>query len=285
MGQTADQLARPIQYLLKDAGARTLLDAYGMPEDLPDADQLVAAGHDPLHAAYVEAQNLVAALAESLSQFKPLDEYVKLAGDAQEDYMPQGPPMSPLTVSYFTCWAMFDLTFGPDRETIGSCLLDLAELLGIGEHHAALIRGFHASRMGLYQHRGHDGPRIVLQELVTGHESTAHSTSGYAGHEGEIWFVRLCPPVPGLADNADYHITMTTPYLLHGVTPEAWTAYLKKNLDADAPVQQAMHTFLKHGPRPRHWPEFVFEGYSGHRHDVIYLTGLPDVRASRPHAR
>ena len=29
--------------------------------------------------------------------------------------------MSPLTVSYFTMWSMFDVRFGKSRETIGQC--------------------------------------------------------------------------------------------------------------------------------------------------------------------
>ena len=52
--------------------------------------------------------------------------------DAQETYLPSGPPWSPLTGSSFTTWAFYDLRFGPDRETIGTCLLDAGEPLGLG---------------------------------------------------------------------------------------------------------------------------------------------------------
>lgn len=34
-----------------------------------------------------------------------------------------------------------------------------------------------------------------------------------------------------------------------------------------------------------YWPEFVFEGYVNHRPGAIYLKGLPDVPASRPHSK
>ncbi len=34
--------------------------------------------------------------------------------------------MSPLTVSYFTMWAMFDVRFWSSRETMGSCILRIA---------------------------------------------------------------------------------------------------------------------------------------------------------------
>ena len=39
---------------------------------------------------------------------------------------PSGPPMSPLTVSDFTMWALFDVRFGSSRETMGSCILRIA---------------------------------------------------------------------------------------------------------------------------------------------------------------
>ena len=33
-----------------------------------------------------------------------------------------------------------------------------------------------------------------------------------------------------------------------------------------------------------HWTEFVFEAYSNHQPEVIFLKGLPDLPGSRPHS-
>ena len=68
--------------------------------------------------------------------------------------MPGGPPMSPLTGSYFTTWAFYDVRFGPDRETIGTCLLDVGELLGLGPDEAEAVRLMSETRMGIYEHAG-----------------------------------------------------------------------------------------------------------------------------------
>ena len=54
-------------------------------------------------------------------------------------------------------------------------------------------------------------PKSTLEELVTGREMTCICSSGYGGKPGELWYVRLCPP---LADLAEYHVAMTTPYIL-----------------------------------------------------------------------
>ena len=41
---------------------------------------------------------------------------------------------------------------------------------------------------------------------------------------------------------------------------------------------------MKYGPDPNHWNEFIFSAYSGHRQEAIFLTGIPDIRESLPHA-
>ena len=78
------------------------------------------AGRDPCHALYALGQNVASLMAESISGMREAKGYVRIAGSAEDEYMPGGPPMSPLTVSYFTMWALFDVRFGSSRETMGS---------------------------------------------------------------------------------------------------------------------------------------------------------------------
>src|SRR5258707_14163712 len=63
----------------------------------------------PLHAAYVAVQNFTSLFAERVSVFPEFEPYFELAAQAEDEYLPSGPPMSPLTRSYFTTWAFFDL--------------------------------------------------------------------------------------------------------------------------------------------------------------------------------
>ena len=79
----------------------------------------------------------------------------------------------------------------------------------------------------------------------------------------------------------------TTPYLLLQPGLREWEAYFRRVLpDAPRVARIAAHELhMKHGPTPRYWTEFVFEGYVNHREDVIFLAGLPDVAGSRPHSR
>jgi hypothetical protein len=259
-----------------------------VPKDVKSVEALVRSGRDPLHAAYIAAQNFTSFFAETASQFRELDLYCQLVTAAEDEYMPDAPPMSPLTRSYFTTWAFFDVRFGPDGETIGTCLLDVADLLGIDRFMAETIRRFQDSRMGIYEQAGAEGGRCQLRELVTDDEFTCHVSSGYRGKPGELWYVRLCPP---LLDQGNYHVVFTTPYVLIGPTKADWTAYLKKSVLGSADTRKALHEFLKYGKAANSrkpdesWNEFIFQAYHHHQFEAIFLAGLPDVKGSLPHAQ
>jgi len=101
---------------------------------------------------------------------------------------------------------------------------------------------------------------------------------------GEIWYTRVLPPVlPELPD----HVVFTCPYVL--IAPDAigWTEYFDRTAakEPHRPRIEALERHLKWGPTRRYWTEFVFEGYVNHEPGAIFLTGLPDVPASRPHSR
>jgi hypothetical protein len=284
MGTVSKKLAsrfRKAKRQVGDLRRQGAADFAQVPKDVKSMEVLVRSGDDPLHAAYVAAQNFTSFFAESMAQFPEFDPYCRIVGPAEEEYLPAGPPMSPLTRSYFTTWAFFDVRFGLDGETIGTCLLDVADLLEMDPFLAETIRQFQGSRMDIYEQGGTEGGRVRLKELVTDDEFTCHVASGYRGRPGELWYVRLCPP---LLDLVDYHVAVTTPYVLTGATRADWTAYLKKSLLGAGDTNEALHEFLKFGKGPNAWNEFIFQAYHHHQANAIFLAGLPDVKGSLPHA-
>jgi hypothetical protein len=261
--------------------AQAVRDFARVPKDVKNVKQLVESGHDPLHAAYASAQNLVSFFAESVSTFPEFKPYCRIVGPAEDDYIPNAPPHSPLTRSYFTTWAFFDVPFGPDHETIGTCLLDIADLVDLDSFTVETIRMFQNTRMGIYEHCGLEKSRLRLRELVTNEEFTCHVASGYKGKEGELWYVRLCPPLCGLVD---YHVALTTPYILTDANKADWTAFLKKSVLGATDEKKALHRFLKYGKKLNDWNEYIFLAYHHHQFKAIFLAGLPDVKGSLPHA-
>src|SRR5271166_2168654 len=74
--------------------------------------KLIAEGMDPVHAAYIFVHHIASVFAENVSQLREMRTFTKEVGKAEDDYLPDGPPMSPLTRSYFTSWAFFDHRIG-----------------------------------------------------------------------------------------------------------------------------------------------------------------------------
>ncbi len=120
---------------------------------------------------------------------------------------------------------------------------------------------FAAFPMGIYEHVARDGPHVRLRELMTNDQFACHSPAGYVGQEGELWYVRLAPPLePQLGV---YWIAMTAPYILTQTSKEDWLTFLKRAVvQFDGPDERTrLDRLIKHGPEPHYWHAFVFKSY------------------------
>ena len=244
------------------------------------------AGLDPCQALYFVGQNVVSLMSESICMMREANGYVGIAGDAEDRYLPTGPPMSPLTVSYFSMWALFDVRFGSSRETMGSCVLRIAPEFDCPSWLVDTVERMQQSRMGFYVHCGSESEAVLLREVGMRETVSCTVPAGYTGSEGQIWFVRVLPPPNRLCR---HHIVITTPYVIRDYPERAFVDCLKRELGRlkakkrPAGTGDTHHHLMKYGPDPNHWNEYVFCAYSGHRHDVIFLTGVPDIRRTLPH--
>jgi hypothetical protein len=128
----------------------------------------------PAHAAYVYAQNQVSVLAEQLSGLDELAPLAKMISEAEDTYLPSGPPMSPLTKSYFSCWSCFDACVGAGDETLGTAILWVCGALGMDRTLLGLIQLMQDSRMGVYGYEGREGDLAVLRDLATDASALSH---------------------------------------------------------------------------------------------------------------
>ncbi len=156
--------------------------------------RLAIEGFHPDHAAYVYAQNQVSVMSEQLTALKEMAPFADIISRAEDLYVPSAPPMSPLTKSYFTCWAFFDACAGPANETIGTTILGVGAAFGMYPELLRFIQLMQNSRMGFYIHHGREGNVSVLEDLVTTAVYRAIVPTGYAGRKNENWYVRLLPP-------------------------------------------------------------------------------------------
>jgi hypothetical protein len=237
----------------------------------------------PAHAIYTHAQNQMSVMAEQLLELRDMETFGKLISKAQDDYMPSWPPMSPVTTSFFWCWAGFDLSVNAHRETLGTIILAVGEEWNIHPTMLNWMRALQNSRMGVFRVESHAGRTVQLTDLVTTQGYTAVCNSGYNGRTGELWFTRVLPPA--LPDQPE-HVVFTSPYVLIAPNLAGWMAYFDRIAAKDSPRPrvEALERRLKWGPTRRYWTEFVFEGYVNHEAGAIYLEGLPDAPESRPHS-
>jgi len=190
--------------------------------------------------------------------------------------------MSPLTARFFTSWAFYHLRFD-GKDTLATCQIEANDLICMNPDQLDALKKLADARMGIYEHVGMHGSHVRLRELVTNAEFTCHSTSGYRGKSGELWYVRLLPPLrPELAH---YHIAFTTPYILMAKKDE-WLQFFRRGISQSGfgDDEKGLYRFLKYGPDPNYWNEFVFKGYHHHQNDAIFLAGIPDLKATLPHA-
>ena len=245
------------------------------------------ADNDPCHALYLLAQNVASFMSESISGMREAKGYFRIVGDAEDEYLPDDPPMSPLTVSYFTMWALFDVRFGSSRDTMGDCILRITPKFDCPSWLIGTFERMQQSRMGFFVHCGNEGEGVLLREVGTREIVSCMVPAGYAGSKGEIWFVRVLPPPHPLCRR---HIVFNTPYVIRDYPERAFVDYLERELarlkaKKKLPGTEDAHGHLmKYGPEPNHWNEYIFCAYSDHRHEAIFLTGIPDIRESLPHA-
>ena len=199
-----------------------------LPGGLKDVATLIREGLDPIHAAYSFMQNFTSLFAEDVSRLPEMKKWADAVAKAEEEYMPAGPPMSPLTRSYFWMWAIYDLRIGKSTDTVAYCQIAMNDIIQMNVHQLEGAKNLEGSRMGIYEHLGMEGPHILLRELITNDQLLCHCPSGYRGKKGELWYVRLVPPLePQLAI---YWIAMTTPYILMGASKSDWIAFLKRTM-------------------------------------------------------
>jgi hypothetical protein len=148
------------------------------------------------------------------------------------------------------------------------------------------VAALQASRLGIYVHCGHEGRFDRLREIGTEAAILCLVPAGYRGDVGEVWLARLLPPPTALFG---HQVVVTTPYIVRGREEVQWLAYLERELQrvgAKIPVRNmdATSYIMKHGPSANHWNEYIFCAYTGYCKEAVFLTGIPDLKESLPHA-
>ena len=249
---------------------------------------------DPLHGVYAYAQNKISVLVEQVAELPALSKLINAYAGAEDIYMPSGPPISPLTKSYFLCWGFFDLCVGIKKESFGTVIIDICRSLNLDPGLIKIFECMQNSRMGFYIHEGFSQGFVYLRELITQNQVKAIVPSGYMGSQGEIWLARIMPE-PSANLNYGYSVVFTTPYIISEMqngqfvysNEKNWNLFFERNLRETRidDKNRAYEFLMKFGLNRHYWNEYIFEGYVNHLDDMILLAGFPDIALSRPHSK
>lgn len=236
------------------------------------------------HQAWMRVFKVLAGLAHALLGMHALRKLAQRVDDADAEYMPGGPPQSPILDSVFMSWWMADVPVGPARETVCSIIADLGAAMGMQRELIECARLFARSRMGVYRVTSLEPHRVQLDELLTGARVCARVPDDMS-EGGDLWLTRLLPPiVPGDSD----WVVWTTPYWLGGRAQEAeWRQYCERAIAGAAAGDRGerLARHFKAQDDPRRWTEYIMNGYAGvtETEGAIALAGVPDRPQTLPH--
>lgn len=243
-------------------------------------EALLEQGCTPSEAVYINMQNLTSVLLEDLIMLPPASSMYRFFSKQESLYEPGYPPHSPITNSYYNLWLQFDAAFGDDKESIGSCIFDMADILKIQDVQLMALKNLCESRMGIYEVMKITSERVfTIREFITEKTTSLKFDSHFSGQVGDILYIRILPSLFG----EDLFVTLGVPYHLVGYSENAWKEYFKKQgiESGSENFQQKFYDHMKYGKDRNYWVEYAFWAYMQHRPDVIYLTGLPDDKTSQ----
>ena len=238
--------------------------------------------YDPSHKIYIITQNLLSNFSEDFSTLVEFSDFYDKVVEIENEFMPSGPPMSPLTKSYFTFWCFCDLMFGEEKETICSIYYDLAVENEFDKILLKAITNLNSSYMGFYLHMGFDDDFILLKEIFTNRSFRCKCPAGYTGKKDEIWYIRV---VSNLDTVYNYHIIINTPYIILNYTEQDWISFFQRHgiRKENNKAEKILYSFLKDNPDIKYWHNYIMDAYVNYSESNVLLTGIPDVKGSKPH--
>lgn len=205
--------------------------------------------------------------------------------DKQDEYMPSGPPMSPITKTFFRSWMTFDALIN-DKLTLGLLFSRYIQEKKVMGYAVQAMNNLNDSFVSLYQVVGGDLKKTILWDLIEKREIEAaipiydYSVATYSPAIGEVWYARILPP---LNEDEFVYTVLGTPLIFGNTTRDDWEGYLSRRIASKDTNSEGLKKHLKRGDSFSYWLEFVFQAYSTHTREVIYAQGLPDIIESRPH--
>jgi hypothetical protein len=235
---------------------------------------------DPSFHAYAAALNTANEFATQAMDFPELTPFNNQLVDIQEEYQPSYPPLSPVTSAFFTGWMVLDARDSFTKMTLGDLFVYYLSQVNKFDYVQKAMTGLNDSFCSFYEVLEVDIQGLMLWDLAGKQEVRCWCSSGYSGGKGEIWYVRVVPP---LVEGSNRSVTMGTPYVFRDSSHHRWEDFFQRYLASGNGGDRSLRAYLKHGKSLGYWLEFVFQAFTGYTGNMILATGVPDDPASLPH--
>ena len=236
---------------------------------------------DPSFHAYAAAMNVANEFASQALDVLELIPFNNQLADLQEEYMPSYPPMSPITSAFFAGWMVLDAQDSVTGLTLAETFVRYLEHVGDRDFLRTAMAAMSDSWCSFYEVTEVESHGLKLWDIAAKQEFQCWNSSGYSGRNGEIWYVRLLPPI---VNDANRWVTVSTPYVFRESCRGTWEAFFQRHAASGSGVGLPLRDYLKYGKSLGYWLEFLFRAMVGYTGNMVAVTGVPDDPGSLPHS-
>lgn len=236
------------------------------------------------------------------------DSLARFHEEVEEEYMPGGPPQSPVYDSFSMQFVLGSVPQGIGNETPYSVLTRLLQRDPSRARLQSMAQCLADARFELYRVTGAGDHRADLEPVRGGAALSVRLTGPFL-RPGDFGLMRV------LSFDGE-HFIADSPYLLKA-SEQDWLDHLarivaqqqvpgtisaqpkpnelsskeqarrrqkEKAKAARSEPEAVIHRYLQFGLSPRHWFDYVMDAYAGERRGIVFLAGVPDRPELLPHS-
>jgi hypothetical protein len=269
MGPLAKKLIAEIEKQKKQGRAPEVLHTIARPGPIEVPSDL-----PPGVFLWMRSYQYLVRIASGIMGSSTLRRFTELVRITDEEYLPHGPPDSPITDSFFFGWWAIDRRVDTTDETIATMVVDLAKKFGGSEEDIQRMRELAGSHLRVVRIDARDGATASLSDLVTGERIDVGLPAPWDGSVGDLWLARVMPEM------------CFTPYALDGEDAEKeWREYFERTLGG-LEGDELSRAYREHmrGDPDNYWLEYILDGFASGNQHTIHLEGVPDRPETLPHS-
>jgi hypothetical protein len=236
------------------------------------------------------------------------DSLARFRDEVEEEYMPGGPPQSPVYDSFSMQFVLGSVPQGIGNETPYSVLVRLLQRDPSRARLQSMAQSLADARFELYRVRTASDHRADIEPVRGGATLSVRLTGPFL-RPGDFGLMRVLSFANG-------HFIADSPYLLKA-SEQDWLAHLarvvaqqqvpgaisahakasklsskeqarrrqkEKAKAARNEPEAVIQRYLQFGLSARHWFDYVMDAYAGERRGIVFLAGVPDRPELLPHS-